>query len=177
MALVLDKSGKLGLKSNRIPATHLVPSRLYRGTPRRCGFPARCDAVALWPSDNPPGRFRLGARNVPIAMFSNRIGDYPTGIDRPVLDKTGLEGAYDFVMEFTPQFNGPLPPGTNFTPDPSGPTFQEALKEQLGLKLKSQPVRPRSLSSTMWSSLPRIDDDGQGTQKRVRVPRSLLVRR
>ena len=41
-------------------------------------------------------------------------------------------------MEFTPQFNGPLPPGVNFQPDPSGPTFLEALKEQLGLKLESQ---------------------------------------
>jgi uncharacterized protein (TIGR03435 family) len=41
-------------------------------------------------------------------------------------------------MEFTPQFNEPLPPCVDFTPDPSGPTFQEALKEQLGLKLESQ---------------------------------------
>ena len=58
--------------------------------------------------------------------------------DRPVLDKTGLTGKIDFVIEFTPQFNGPLPPGANFQPDPTGPTFLEALKEQLGLKLESQ---------------------------------------
>ena len=61
-----------------------------------------------------------------------------TGVDKTVLDKTGLEGTFDFVMEFTPQFNGPVPPGDNFQPDPSGPTFQEALKEQLGFKLESQ---------------------------------------
>lgn len=51
-------------------------------------------------------------------------------------DKTGLAGTYDFVVEWTPQFDSPLPPGANFQPDPAGPTFLEALKEQLGLKLE-----------------------------------------
>lgn len=102
------------------------------------GFPERCGAVALWESDNPPGRLRFGARNVPVSMFFNALGRVLPEVDRPVLDKTGLQGNYDFIMEFTPQFNGPLPPGETFTPDPSGPTFQEALKEQLGLKLESQ---------------------------------------
>ena len=48
------------------------------------------------------------------------------------------DGTYDFVIEWTPQFNGPLPPGETFQPDPTGPTFLEALKEQLGFKLESQ---------------------------------------
>ena len=61
-----------------------------------------------------------------------------TGVDRPVLDKTGLTGKFDFYMEFTPQINGPLPPGSTFQPDESGPTFQQALKEQLGFKLEPQ---------------------------------------
>jgi uncharacterized protein (TIGR03435 family) len=57
------------------------------------------------------------------------------GVDRPVVDQTGLTGTFDFVIEFSPQIDTPLPPGANFTPDTTGPTFQEALKEQLGLKL------------------------------------------
>jgi uncharacterized protein (TIGR03435 family) len=61
-----------------------------------------------------------------------------SGVDAPIVDKTGLTGTFDFVIEFTPQINGPLPPGVNFQPDESGPTFAEALKEQLGLKLESQ---------------------------------------
>ena len=61
-----------------------------------------------------------------------------TGLDYPLLDKTGLTGKIDFVIEFTPQINGPLPPGATFQPDPTGPTFLEALKEQLGFKLESQ---------------------------------------
>ena len=54
------------------------------------------------------------------------------------MDKTGLSGTFDFTLEFTPQINAPLPPGVNFQPDPTGPTFLEALKEQLGLKLDSK---------------------------------------
>jgi uncharacterized protein (TIGR03435 family) len=54
--------------------------------------------------------------------------------DRPILDKTGLSGNFDFSLEFTPEFRSPQ----NFQPDPSGPTFPEALNEQLGLKLESQ---------------------------------------
>jgi uncharacterized protein (TIGR03435 family) len=61
-----------------------------------------------------------------------------TGVDRPVLDETGLTGKFDFVIEWTPQFDGPPPPGVNFQPDPTGPTFLEALKDQLGLKLVPQ---------------------------------------
>ena len=82
-----------------------------------------------------PGRVRTGARNVSMELIASSMGD-GDGVDRPVLDKTGLTGKYDFVIEFTPQLNGPLPPGATFQPDPNGPTFLEALKEQLGLKLE-----------------------------------------
>jgi uncharacterized protein (TIGR03435 family) len=145
MALVLDKPGKLGPKIQPHPSdapcstAPLPPGAALGAIPTVAGgFPEPCGALVGWPSDNPPGRLRLGGRNVPIAMFSTLIDNPATGIDRPVLDKTELEGKFDFIMEFTPQFNGPLPPGANFTPDPSGPTFQEALKEQLGLKLAPQ---------------------------------------
>jgi uncharacterized protein (TIGR03435 family) len=39
-------------------------------------------------------------------------------------------------MEWTPEISGPPP--ANFQPDLTGPTFLEALREQLGLKLESQ---------------------------------------
>jgi uncharacterized protein (TIGR03435 family) len=57
------------------------------------------------------------------------------------LDQTGLSGTFDFSIDFTPEVNGP--PGgmratqPDFQPDPTGPTFLEALKEQLGLRLES----------------------------------------
>jgi len=66
-----------------------------------------------------------------------------SGLDRPVFDHTGLSGTFDMSFEWTARPNsvtGPSPPG--FTPDDTGPTFFEALQEQLGLKLvpKTGPV-------------------------------------
>jgi len=52
-----------------------------------------------------------------------------TGIDRPVLDRTGLKASYAFTLKFAP------PQSTN--PDPDRPQFMTALQEQLGLKLES----------------------------------------
>lgn len=81
------------------------------------------------------GRMAIGARNVTMELIASTLP--PMGnLGRPVLDKTGLTGKFDFTMEFTPQFDGPPP--ANFRPDPDGPTFLEALKQQLGLKLERQ---------------------------------------
>jgi uncharacterized protein (TIGR03435 family) len=60
------------------------------------------------------------------------------GLDRPLSDHTGLTGTFDFTLEWTPEMRGPLPPGADAQPEPSGPTFQESLRQQLGLKLESQ---------------------------------------
>jgi uncharacterized protein (TIGR03435 family) len=59
-----------------------------------------------------------------------------TGLDRPVVNKTDLAGRYDFAIEFAPQEAASA--GAKLRPDAAGPTFVEALKEQLGLKLESQ---------------------------------------
>jgi uncharacterized protein (TIGR03435 family) len=58
-----------------------------------------------------------------------------TGIDRPVLDKTGLAGKFDFVIEYSPEISGPA--AREFVPDPSGPVLEEALREQLGIRLEA----------------------------------------
>jgi len=98
------------------------------------GYPVTCGGITNVPATT-PGRIRVGARNVPMALIATSFTIPSLGIDRPVVDQTGLTGTYDFVVEFSPQINTPLPPGANFTPDPTGPTLQEAMKEQLGLKL------------------------------------------
>jgi uncharacterized protein (TIGR03435 family) len=58
-----------------------------------------------------------------------------TGVDRPVFDRTGLTGTFDFSLEWSlaPDSAQPL----SSQPEDTGPTFLEALQEQLGLKLKS----------------------------------------
>jgi uncharacterized protein (TIGR03435 family) len=55
-------------------------------------------------------------------------------LGRPVVDQTGLEGKYDWYVEFMPEY----PPGVQLPPDASGATFLEALKSQLGIKLVAQ---------------------------------------
>ncbi|HEX6896713.1 MAG TPA: TIGR03435 family protein, partial [Bryobacteraceae bacterium] len=75
------------------------------------------------------------------STLSNQLG-------RPVLDRTGLTGHYDFKLEYTPDpgqpgggpFGGaPPPPGVQAPPppDPNGPSIFTALQEQLGLRLES----------------------------------------
>ncbi len=59
-------------------------------------------------------------------------------IDRSVIDRTGLSGTFDFSLEWTQQLQFVGPPPPDFQPDPNGPTLQEALQKQLGLKLVSQ---------------------------------------
>ena len=56
------------------------------------------------------------------------------GIDRPVIDGTGLTGKFDFSLEFSSERDVSRP---DLVPDGTGPTFLQALQEQLGLKLQS----------------------------------------
>ena len=57
--------------------------------------------------------------------------------DRPIVDRTGLAGAYDFVLAFTPQGMVPRTDGAA-GPNVDGTSLFTALQEQLGLKLEAQ---------------------------------------
>ena len=141
-ALEMVKPGKLGPTLQPHPAddascTTAIDMKADKLPTVAGGYPATCGGLVGVPSSN-PGRIKGGARNVSMALLATSLTGITPYIDRPVLDQTGLTGNYDFLIEFTPEFTGPPPPGSNFTPDPTGPTFVEALKEQLGLKLDSQ---------------------------------------
>jgi len=97
--------------------------------------PIDCGSMGLIPASSPT-RGRIGGRSVTIG----RIAEFLTnnayaGVDRPVRDRTGLVGTFDFSLEWV------LPPDrgepTSSEPADGGPTFPEALQKQLGLKLKS----------------------------------------
>lgn len=94
--------------------------------------PVPCGALAF--TSPKPGRTRCVGRGVPIGTIANTLG-VNADEKRPVIDKTGLSGTFDFALEWAPHFNGPLPPGYP-EPDPTAPTFLEAIKEQLGIKLE-----------------------------------------
>jgi len=114
----------------------------------------------LTPNDskgNLPGLgFRPGADGVTLGAGNATMADF-TGflqvlvLDRPVVDRTGLTGKYDFKCTFTPddsQFNGhpprlPAPQGADSaqgstTAVGSAPSLYEAMPEQLGLKLTAE---------------------------------------
>jgi uncharacterized protein (TIGR03435 family) len=58
------------------------------------------------------------------------------GIDRVVVDKTGLPGTWNVELEYTPE---QMPNATTGVPPTDSPSLFTALQEQLGLKL--QPAR------------------------------------
>jgi uncharacterized protein (TIGR03435 family) len=144
-ALLLDVPGKLGpllqqhADDSPCPTTFRVPSPAPTAPPQTLDtrFPATCGGiVGMVPSA--PGRKRGGARNVSMDLIASSLAGGSDGVGRPILDRTGLTGMFDFAIEFVPRFNGSSTPPGNFQPDPTGPTFMEAIKEQLGLKLESQ---------------------------------------
>ena len=58
---------------------------------------------------------------------------------RPVVDRTGLNGNWQFLMTFAQErpVGAPIPDEKLPPPDPNAPSFFTALQEQLGLKLES----------------------------------------
>jgi bla regulator protein BlaR1 len=151
-ALVLSKEGKTGPQlqpheddgscataaatANKPPAPGTPPPVPLSAPSSTSGLqlpPLVCGSVFGGLPASAPGRVRFGAKGITMPLLARAL---PGGLDRPVLDRTGLSGNFDFAIEFTPQIDGPLPPGS--TPDETGPTFMEALQEQLGLKLESQ---------------------------------------
>ena len=58
-------------------------------------------------------------------------------LGRPLVDETGLTGRFDFTMHWERETPAAAQPVADATAGPQGPTFQEALKDQLGLKLKA----------------------------------------
>jgi uncharacterized protein (TIGR03435 family) len=99
------------------------------------GKPVFCNGIyPLAPSAS--GRLRFGGRNVTVGFIADT---FSAGVDlgRPMIDQTGLSGTFDFTLEWAQAIVGPAPPADT-APDPNGPTFEQALRDQLGIKLQSR---------------------------------------
>jgi uncharacterized protein (TIGR03435 family) len=97
----------------------------------------------------PDGTWFVGSRNTTMATAAQTFYSYGSmggEIDRPVVDQTGLEGTFDFVLEYRPVNNNGLPASVSQPPDApasavassgefAGTPFVDALRRQLGLKL------------------------------------------
>jgi len=141
--LLVDQPGTLGPLLQQHPDGSPCPTTFRSPSPTAAPqtvdsrFPVTCGGL-MGMDPSAPGRFRAGARNVPMELIASSMAGGASGLNRPVLDKTGLTGTFDFAIEFSPQPDEPSAPGANFRSDPTGPTFAQALKEQLGLKLEPQ---------------------------------------
>jgi bla regulator protein blaR1 len=82
------------------------------------------------------GKSQLTGSGATLEMLTTAIANQ---LGRPVLDRTGLVGAFDFKLEWAAQAGAFFPPsGDASAPaDPNGPSIFTALQEQLGLKLES----------------------------------------
>jgi uncharacterized protein (TIGR03435 family) len=82
-----------------------------------------------------PQKLVLPARNATMADFVSLL--QRAVLDRPVVDKTGLTGRYDFDLEWAPdetQFGGDVPVAPA---DAQSPPFFTAVEQQLGLRLEA----------------------------------------
>jgi uncharacterized protein (TIGR03435 family) len=92
-----------------------------------------------------PGLFfrQLGVLTVQNATMADFTGLMQSAVlDRPVVDQTGLQGKWDFLLKWTPdesQFAGmgiKVPPPTDAADAP--PPLFTAIQEQIGLKLEAE---------------------------------------
>ncbi len=125
---------KGGFKLPRLPDGSCVPLDLEKVR------------APLAPGDAPPNFCGAGgiARRGMLETRANTLENFSRMLSRvfsrPVIDKTGIAGLYNFHLEFTPDDSTPwlVPPGGATPADPAGgPSIFTAIQEQLGLKLES----------------------------------------
>jgi uncharacterized protein (TIGR03435 family) len=67
-----------------------------------------------------------------MTLLADKLGNFAA--DRPAVDETGIKGNVDYSLEFRS-------PAANVTsaqspdPDDSAPSFNDAVKEQLGIRM------------------------------------------
>jgi uncharacterized protein (TIGR03435 family) len=136
LAMSLEPPGKLGprLHPHRVgfPCDKTAPTPSDGSVP--IVFPLDCDAVVIFfDGKHPP---TLGARNMTMGQMAQALME-PSHLGRPIVDNTGVNGRYDFTLTWIPD-SPDLPLPDNETS--GGPDILQALREQLGLKLRPTQV-------------------------------------
>ena len=83
-----------------------------------------------------PGQKHVICEHMTMPLLADTLQELATrDIDVPIVDQTGIAGAYTFQLAWTPAVHS----GAIDPPDPAaGPTLFQAMEEQLGLKLESR---------------------------------------
>jgi uncharacterized protein (TIGR03435 family) len=128
--LVVAKSGKLKLSQDQTPVDPAAPktpspSGPARGSFRNLGKPSPTALTLV-----------LSGTAVRVDEFMGMLGQYA---DRPLIDKTGLSGLYDFELQFDMAY--PATNGPTRASEPGMSSLFTDLQDQLGLKLESAKVQ------------------------------------
>jgi uncharacterized protein (TIGR03435 family) len=127
----LARPGKLG---PNMPLHANGPPCDRPGVPARPGLPG--SACHSFFAIDLPGIIILGSRDVTMGTVIRMFSEMPRELGRPIIDKTGLTGRYDVTIEWGREPKLAATPDTP-PPAPAGPTFIDALRDQLGFKLES----------------------------------------
>jgi len=100
-------------------------------------FPSQCGGIEAVPGPNQT--LLMGSRDTTMGMIAKSLSI--GRLSRPVVDATGLSGKYDFTLHWTRDADSFRPEGPPASQDGAvsaaqGTPFLDALKEQLGLRLK-----------------------------------------
>jgi uncharacterized protein (TIGR03435 family) len=155
-AAVLAKPGKLGPQlrphkddaeckdASAGPEAQPNPGGAGAKSPLSSGTPAEAAAALLqqYPCGHVEGgllaandhdRIWTGGRKLDMRTITTSIGEMEA-TDRPIVDRTGLSGLFDFTVEWSHQLQAL---SVNPEPDVSGMmSLADALRDQLGLKLE-----------------------------------------
>jgi len=143
LALELQHPGRTGpqLKEHDVAAPCSAADSTGGGSiPGRAedggALPVSCGGVAEHLRASKPGYRRAGGRNISMALLTSSLTNMGE-LGVPVVDRTGLNGKYDFILEWVPRATTDGAAAQNDA-DVSGPGFEDALADQLGLKLVHQ---------------------------------------
>jgi len=137
--LVIDKGGSKLNETNWDPASPLPPGPPQRDKNGGLASPGQIAMIA--PRENGVNVHTIGKAQ-PISQLTATIGNV---LNRPVVDKTGLTGKYDYTIDYAldQAFLPPPPPPGNgtgsgappvSTSEPA-PDITAAVQQQLGLRL------------------------------------------
>jgi len=106
----------------------------YALVPLKSGLKIRPDDTegkSKWNSH----RGEVVAERITMARLAESLGRV---LGAPVVDATGLAGAYTFNLEWTPKVQQPAASREGLATDPSGPSLFDVLAQKLGLRLENR---------------------------------------
>jgi uncharacterized protein (TIGR03435 family) len=121
------------------------------------------ERAKAYSGNTPEGGFRLVAR---MTRFSDIVRWWERFAQVPIVDKTGLTGNFDFVLEFPPneppsQASGavspegtPVPNTAPVDPTPLWVTFPDAVEKQLGLRMEHRKEKADVLAVDRFDKVP-----------------------